>query len=240
MRIPPPDQVILVTGSSGLIGASTADRLAADFRVVGLDRPGAPHPPPSADNMPFDVTSDESVHKGLTAVRDRYGSRIAAVIHLAAYFDFSGEPNVKYKKVTVEGTRRLLRGLHALKFHVERFVFSRTMLVHAPCEPGPAITEDWPLNPRWSYPQSKVDTERMMEAERGSFPTAVLRIAGVYDDICHSIPLAHQIERINERHVTSQMFPGHISHGQSFLHVKDLLRPLRESSRAVRHCLRQP
>ncbi len=52
--------------------------------------------------MPFDVTSDESVHKGLTAVRDRYGSRIAAVIHLAAYFDFSGEPNVKYKKVTVE------------------------------------------------------------------------------------------------------------------------------------------
>ena len=97
------------------------------------------------------------------------------------------------------------------------------MLVHKPCEPGEAITEEWPLDPRWPYPQSKVETERMLEKERGNYPTAVLRIAGVYDDDCDSIPLAHQIERINERHITSKMFPGHISHGQSFLHLEDLV-----------------
>ncbi|MBP6200563.1 MAG: NAD(P)-dependent oxidoreductase, partial [Nitrospira sp.] len=173
---------MLVTGSSGLIGARTADRLSAQFRVAGLDRPGEPHPPSSADNIPCDLTSDDSVVQALTMVKGRFGSDIAAVVHLAAYFDFSGEPSSKYSEVTVEGTRRLLRALHALGFRVARFIFSSTMLVHKPCEPGEAITEEWPLDPRWPYPQSKVETERMLEKERGNYPTAVLRIAGVYDD----------------------------------------------------------
>ena len=37
--------------------------------------------------------------------------RIASAIHLAAYYDLSGQPNPKYDSITVEGTRRLLRGL---------------------------------------------------------------------------------------------------------------------------------
>ena len=39
-----------------------------------------------------------------------------------------------YRAVTVEGTRRLLRNLQ--EFEVEQFVYSSTMLVHAPCRPG--------------------------------------------------------------------------------------------------------
>lgn len=218
--------VVLVTGASGLIGSHTADRLAMAYTVVGLDRPGAPHPPPSADNIPLDLTSAQSVISGLRTVAEKYGARLASVIHLAAYFDFSGEASSKYQEVTVEGTRRLLRGLRELKFHVEQFVFSSTMLVHAPCEPGQVINEEWPLDPRWPYPQSKVETEQVIEAERGAIPTVILRIAGVYDDACHSIPLAHQIERIQERHITSKLFPGHISHGQSFVHVEDLVEAI--------------
>ena len=163
---------------------------------------------------------------GLRSVRERFGARIESVVHLAAFFDFSGEASPLYEQVTVAGTRRLLRGLHDLRFDVGQFIFSSTMLVHRPCEPGQAINEDWPLDPRWPYPQSKVETERVIEAERGAFPTVILRIAGIYDDRCHSIPLANQIERIHERHITSKMFPGHISHGQSFLHVDDLVDAL--------------
>ncbi|MGH7258176.1 MAG: NAD-dependent epimerase/dehydratase family protein [Nitrospiraceae bacterium] len=213
----------MITGSSGLIGYQLADLSAEKFTVVGFDRPGAAHPPPSADNVPVDLTSDESVIAGLRFVRERYGERIESVIHLAAYFDFSGEASPLYEQVTVQGTRRLLRGLHDLHFDIGQFIFSSTMLVHRPCEPGQAIDEDWPLDPRWPYPQSKVRTERVIEAERSAFPTVILRIAGVYDDQCHSMPLANQIERIRERHITSKIFPGHISHGQSFLHLEDLV-----------------
>jgi len=38
----------------------------------------------------------------------------------------------------------------------------------------------------------------------------LLRVAGVYDDYCHSLPLSHQIQRIYERALTSHVFPGHI------------------------------
>ncbi|MGH2354945.1 MAG: NAD-dependent epimerase/dehydratase family protein, partial [Chloroflexota bacterium] len=147
-----------------------------------------------------------------------------SVIHLAAYYDFSGEASPLYDEITVRGTERLLRALQ--DFEVGQFVFSSTMLVHAPCEPGQRIDEDWPIRPTWAYPQSKVETERVLHEERGGIPAAILRIAGVYDDRCHSIPLAHQIQRIYERRLTGRVFPGDTSRGQAFLHLDDLVEAL--------------
>lgn len=214
-------EVILVTGSSGLIGSAVVKRFAESFNVVGFDRAGPPYPPPVAECVCVDPASEESVQYGLDRVRYGYGGYIASVIHLAAYYDFSGEPSPKYEEVTVRGTERLLRGLK--NFRVEQFVFSSTMLVHARCEPEQRINEDWPLEPKWDYPRSKVKTEQLIRAERGDIPVVLLRIAGVYDDLCHSIPLSHQIQRIYERRLTSRVFPGDISHGQAFLHLDDLV-----------------
>ncbi len=224
MFMNPGQGVILVTGSSGLIGSAVVKRFAQHFTVIGFDRAGDPHPPKEAECVCVDVTTDASVQAGLARVRYAYGERLASVIHLAAYYDFSGEPSPKYEEVTVRGTERLLRGLQA--FQVEQFVFSSTMLVHAPTVPGQRITEESPLEPRWDYPKSKVETEAVLRNERDTIPAFVLRIAGVYDHGCHSIPLAHQIQRIYERRLTSHVFPGHISHGQAFIHLDDLVEAL--------------
>ena len=219
-------ETVLVTGSRGFIGSAVIERLAGEYVTVGLDRPGAPHPPPAADCIDVDLSSDESVQEGLRAVRDRHGERLASVIHLAAYYDFSGEPSPKYEEITVKGTERLLRGLKQ-GFWVEQFVFSSTMLVHAPCEPSQRINEDWPLDPRWDYPKSKVQTEELIRARHGDIPYVLLRIAGVYDDTGHSIPLANQMQRIHERWLTSRVYPGDTSRGQAFLHLEDLVDALR-------------
>ncbi|MEW5976293.1 MAG: NAD(P)-dependent oxidoreductase [Acidobacteriota bacterium] len=213
-------ETILITGSSSLVGSAAVNRLAQQFRVVGFDLEGPPHPPPAAECVCVDLTSDDSVRVGLERIRQGYGQRIASVIHLAAYYDFSGEPSPKYDQITVRGTERLLTGLK--DFHLEQFVFSSTMLVHAPCEPGQRISEDGPLEPKWDYPKSKVQTEELILRQHGNIPVVLLRIAGVYDDRCHSLPLANQIQRIYERKLTSHLFPGHISHGQAFVHLHDL------------------
>jgi nucleoside-diphosphate-sugar epimerase len=168
-----------------------------------------------------DLTVEEDIQRGLDHVRNQHGDRIASVIHLAAYYSFSGEPSPLYEELTVRGTERLLRQLQ--RFHVEQFVFSSTMLVHAPCAPGQKIDENWPLEPKWDYPKSKVETEQLIRAQRGGISAVLLRIAGVYDDGGHSIPLTHQIQRIYERQLTSHLFPGDTSHGQSFLHLDDLV-----------------
>lgn len=216
--------VILVTGGSGLIGQAVARRFAPEFDVVALDVKKPKHVVPNVTFIPMDVSSPGSVNGALEQIRKRYGGRIASVIHLAAYYSFSGEHSSKYDEITVRGTERLLEGIKDLE--VEQFIFSSTMLVHAPCEIGQTIDESWPLNPKWPYPQSKVDAENIIKEKHNGVPYVILRIAGVYDDRCHSIPIAHQIERIYERHLTSHFYPGDVSKGQSFVHMDDLIDAL--------------
>ena len=220
-----PDKgIIIVTGSNGRIGDAVMRRFAGRFDdVVGFDRKAPKPPPPGCTYVSVEITSDESVRDGLRVIRDHHGAHVASVVHLAAYYDFFGRPSPKYEEITVQGTGRLLRGLRELGFRVEQLVFSSTMLVHKPGEPGEFITEDWPLEPTWAYPQSKVRTEELIRAERGDTPAVLLRISGVYDDECHSIPLAHQIQRIYERDLTSRLYSGSTAHGQAFMHMDDLV-----------------
>lgn len=212
---------ILVTGSSGYLGYAVAKRLAATFTVVGFDRRAPSHPPPSAQCLYTDLTSEPSLRRALAAVREVHGNRIASVVHLAAYYDFSGRPSPLYEKVTVRGTARLLRLLRESGFRVEQFIFSSTMLVHAPTTPGHPIGEDWPLKPTWAYPESKVRTEQVIREERGEIPAVILRLAGVYDDLGHTAPLPRQVQRIFERDPTAHFFPGNLGHGQALVHLDD-------------------
>jgi nucleoside-diphosphate-sugar epimerase len=220
-----PTEKVLITGSSGLIGFAVVERFEhLGYEVIGFDRVGPPHPPKSADCIEVDIASDASVRDGLRALRERHGSELAAVIHLAAYYDFSGEPSELYEQVTVRGTERLLDGLQ--DFEVARFLFSSTMLVHKPTQPGVKINEDSPLDANWDYPNSKIETESLIRQKHGNIPYAILRIAGIYDEMCHSIPISNQIQRIFERQLTSRVYPGELSHGQAFLHLDDLIHAL--------------
>lgn len=214
------NEVVLVSGSSGLIGGAVARKLGGSFAVVGLDNDPPKQILPLLEHVHVDLSALDSVQTALRYVRLAYGSRIAAFIHLAAYYDFSGEPSPLYEEVTVRGTERLLRELRA--FEVEHFAFSSSMLVHAPTQPGVPLTEQSPLDPKWEYPKSKADTEALLLAERRETPVSILRIAGVYDDHCHSIPLARQMQRIFERQLMSHAFPGDTSHGQAFVHLDDV------------------
>lgn len=213
--------VVLITGSGGLIGRAVEERLVGEYDVVGFDRGNGSGPLSGVDRIEVDVTSDESVRDGLRKLKVGHGSRIASVFHLAAFYDFSGEESPMYEKVTVRGTERLLRGLR--EFEVGQFVFSSTVLVHAPCRLGERITEASPLKPKWAYPESKVQTENLLRSEHGDIPVVILRIGEVYDERCHSLPLSHQMQRVFERQAVNLVFPGDLSHGHSALHLDDLV-----------------
>jgi nucleoside-diphosphate-sugar epimerase len=213
-------KIILITGCSGRIGSWAVERFAkAGYTVVGWDY----MEPKTTESMDFyrvDITSDEDVAEKLQALKMKYGEHLSSVIHLIAYYSFAGEHPELYEKITVKGTERLLRGLRS--FRVEQFIFSSTQLVYAPCEVGEKIREDSPLNPQWDYPKSKIITEKLIFREHGDIPVVILRIAGCYDDECHSIPIAQQIQRIYEHQFASRVYPGDLSHGSPFVHLEDL------------------
>ena len=174
-----------------------------------------------------DFTSDDSVELAFRKFRDAFGPQIASVIHCVAYFDFTGEENPLYHAVNVEGTRRLLRTLQ--EFEVEQFVYSSTMLVHAPCRPGERIDERSPIDPRWVYPKSKAAAEDVIRAEHGPIPYVLLRLAGVYDDHAMVPTMAQQIARIYERNFQSRFYAGSTLVGQAMLHRADMLDAFRRT-----------
>lgn len=212
--------IVLVTGSSGLIGKRIIERLSANYQCVGLDKIGNPRPNARTENICIDITDPLSIEAALQRVTFAYGNQIASVIHLAAYYDFAGEPSDLYDKVTVKGTENFLAALQ--KLNVKQFIFSSTNLVYKPTEPGEKIDEDWPLEPSWDYPESKVKTEKIIRQKRGKIPVVILRLSGVYNEDGNSIPITHQIQRIYEKELTGHFFPGDLLHGNAFVHLDDL------------------
>ncbi|ETR77244.1 vitamin K epoxide reductase [Afipia sp. P52-10] len=213
---------VLITGSSGFLGQAIASALMPRYRVIGLDVAGPKQPMPGLETIAIDLTSDARVAEALNEVRIRVGSRIASVIHLAAYYDTTGKDNPKYDAVTVEGTRRLLAALQ--RMDTEQFVFSSTLLVHAPSPAkGATIDEDAPLAPAWAYPRSKAETEKLILQQHGDIKVAILRLAGVYDENCRAAFIGQQIARIFERRPTAYLFTGDIDTGQPYLHRDDLV-----------------
>lgn len=218
--------VVLVTGSEGLIGDALVNALGKQYRVAGFDIARPHKDPVELDFINCDFTKDDSVRDALEELRRREGNHLASVVHLAAYYDFSGEPSPLYRELTIEGTRRLLRGLQS--FEVEQFIFSSTHILMKPSESGELVTETSPIEPLWAYPKSKLETEQLIQREHGRIPAVILRISGVYNEDGHTVPIAQQIDRIARKDLESYFFPGDPdSSGQAFVHLDDLVELIR-------------
>ncbi|MFV3075424.1 NAD-dependent epimerase/dehydratase family protein [Niveispirillum fermenti] len=214
----PDKPIILITGAAGNIGRSLAAALRDRYLVVGLDRAGRDTGYPVIE---ADLTDGESVAGALDRIGAHYGRRFASVVHLAAFFDFSGEDKPEYKAVNVDGSRNLMQALQA--FEVEQFVYSGTMLVHEPGRPGERIDESRPIDPGWAYPKSKAEAEQAIRETRGRIPTVFLHLAGLYDERTSVPTFANQIARIYERDFQSHLYSGDTDAGQAMVHREDMI-----------------
>lgn len=212
--------VILVTGCSGRIGTRVCNRFADDYHVVGFDLVPPKNPNPKVEFIKMDLSSDENITAGMKKVKDKYGDKISSMVHLAAYYSFTGAHPELYDVITVKGTEKLLH--HMQDFDCEQFIFSSTQLLMGQSKVGERINEDSPVDATWDYPISKIKTEKVLHTKRGNVPVLIMRIVGCYDDECHSIPISNQIQRIYEKQLQSRVFPGNLKCGAPFMHLEDL------------------
>lgn len=210
---------LIITGAGGNLGQALVEAFNNDYRVISVDVKPAKS---VAASYEVDLTSADSVNKVFTTIAEEQGRSIAAVIHLAAYFDFTGDESPLYEQVNEKGTEHLLAALQ--NFNLERFIYASTMLVHKPGVPGEKIDESTSLEPRWAYPKSKAKTEAIIREHAQKIPFSLLRLAGIYDEQTAVPTLSHQIARIYERRMKGKLYAGDTAAGQAFLHKQDMVK----------------
>lgn len=230
--------MILVTGGAGYIGSHMARCLVRNgHRTVILDN--LSHGTKETANLtgaPL-VVGDIRDARALTSLFSHYP--IEAVVHFAAAIEV-GESvldPLKYWDNNLTGTLRLLETMRS--FGIRNLIFSSTAAVYAPKKRGLLIEEN-PLNPDNPYGDTKLASEKLIEAaSRGFGLTAIVfryfNAAALEPDfglVSHAIPRSHLIPavmdaitgRIPELKVYGNDYPTPDGTGvRDYIHVMDLV-----------------
>jgi len=158
--------MILVTGSSGLVGRRVCERLAAAGHAT----------------RPFDLkgSSDQDVRSGAAVARALDG--VTGVLHLAAIarvIDGERDPEL-CRQVNVGGVTTVIDAALARTGAKPWFIFVSSREIYGDAAVSPT-TEDSPYRPLNTYARTKVEGEQLTFAARGAGLTAnVCRLSTVY------------------------------------------------------------
>lgn len=145
---------IVVTGSSGYIGAVFVETLLADpkYQVIGIDRVAPVQP-----NRPrFDfVQCDLSAHQG--ALDAQVFDDTQVVVHLAAARGDWAISTAEFWRDNRDATAGLLAAAWAR--NVQRWVFTSSVSVYGPATT--ALAEDAACRPIGAYGESKLASEQL-------------------------------------------------------------------------------
>jgi nucleoside-diphosphate-sugar epimerase len=148
---------ILVTGSTGLIGAALVHDLARRGMVVGgLDRNPVVGSTAAAVNYKCDILDAARL---AACVREFAPN---AIVHLAARTDVEGK-NLSGYGANIEGVSNLVEAIRATP-SVTRCIWTSTQLV---CRVGQIPADVLDYQPDTVYGQSKVRTEQIVRASDG-------------------------------------------------------------------------
>jgi nucleoside-diphosphate-sugar epimerase len=206
--------VVVVTGSSGLVGTQLVGVLAQSHAVIGLDVVEPDGLFAGEAWYHADFSTDAGAAEALGKVRENYGTRIASVVHLADYQDFSGRPAAAYKDITVDGTRRLLRQLQAMEAH--QLIFASSISAGRPSRGDVHAPRGL-----FDYHRAKIEAEKAISREQLKVPALVLRMASMYDDTGHSHVIGRIMRKIYERRREAFAASTYRAMGVPFLHMDD-------------------
>lgn len=150
---------VLVTGASGFVGWELCSRLHKEGNeVIGALRRGTSVLPSGVERRVVGYMNGTTQWD--SSIRD-----VAAVIHLAARThiidDRSADPLAEYRRVNVEGTRRL--AYEAAKAGVKRFVFLSSIKVNGERTYRDSFNENDTARPEDFYGISKYEAENVLK-----------------------------------------------------------------------------
>jgi len=183
------EPLLVITGASGFLGRHLIAALRDRYRIVGLARRA-----PSAVGLPrhhhvswlqADIAEKEPLQAAFHALRSDPAPKV--VIHLAAFYDFTGERDPEYQRTNVEGLRNVLD--LCKEVNVERFVFASSVAACSFPPPGQAVDEASPPDAHHEYAVTKRRGEEMVKEYAAHFPSTIVRLGAMFSDWCEYPPL---------------------------------------------------
>jgi len=212
---------LVITGASGFLARYVMRALKTRYRLIAIDR----HP--RAENqVPWETDVEwHQVDLGDEGQTRKVFQRIAAdggaqvMLHLAAFYDFTGEDHPEYQRTNVEGLGYVLEGCRDLG--LEQLVFASSVAACQFPRPGEAITERTPPEGDHRYAQTKKIGEAMLAEYQDSFRPVIVRFAAMFSDWCEYPPLYHFLGTWLSSGWNSRMLGGRGRSAVPYLHVRD-------------------
>jgi nucleoside-diphosphate-sugar epimerase len=213
---------LIITGASGFVGRHLLDGLKNEYRIFALARRsqhdcGAPVHPNIAW-MQVDIGDRETLTRTFREIATAGGA--SRLIHLAAYYDFTGEGHPEYERTNVTGTRNILDAVSGLG--LERIYFASSVAACPFPKPGDAITERTPPDGDHVYAYSKRRGEEMMREFSKVVPTCTVRFGAIYSDWCEYVPLYYFLEQWLGRSWRSRILAGRGESAIPYIHIREI------------------
>ena len=212
---------MVVTGASGFLGRLLVQLLRRRHVVLAIDRRTltetelAGHP--NVQWYPVDLCDADAVAGTMACIAAGGGAQV--VVHLAAYYDFTGEEHPEYRRTNVDAMRILLDACRGLG--IEHFVFASSVAACPFSRPGAPITEATPPDGTHIYARTKRAGERMLADYTDSFTPVIVRFAAMYSDWCEYPPLQVLLDTWLSGGWDARILAGRGGSAIPYLHVRD-------------------
>ncbi|MGB5312523.1 MAG: NAD(P)-dependent oxidoreductase [Polyangiales bacterium] len=217
MAVPMLDGKVLITGARGFIGGRLRDALlSAGNDVVAIRRPGSP-PSKSDRSVEADYARVADLERVIAAEKPDYVLHVAGVTKGTSYEDF--------RSGNVMPTRNLLAAVRREHPTTKRFVFVSSSASYGPSATSAPQREENPPRPIEHYGESKLEAERVVEAESGPVAWTIVRPCAVYGpgDVDHFTLFQGAMLGVN-------LFYGNRRRLMSWIYVDDCVRGILESA----------
>ncbi len=215
----PPLPRIVVTGASGFVGRRLVQRLRATHQVIALDRRVSADAPehPNVHWLQLDLADRDAVLESFGEIAAGGGAH--ALVHLAAYYDFTGEAHPEYQRTNVDALRHVLDASRGLA--LSRFVFASSVAAHRVTRAGVPVNEDSPPDGDHVYARTKAEGEAMVRGVAKYFPSTIVRFAAMFSDWCEYPPLYVFLDTWLSERWNARVLGGRGESAIPFLHVRD-------------------
>lgn len=218
---------LVITGASGFIGRNFIEIFKEDYQIFAIARRSQNEVGLSRHkNIKWflaDVADADAIRQIMDEVQSSGGADY--FIHLAAFFDFSNEPNPEYTRTNIEGSKVIFK--EAASLELKRFIFASSLVVSEFPKAGERLTEESALDADFAYAVTKIAGEKMAKEWSSTFPCTVVRFAAVFSDWCEYGPLYKFLDTWSSKSWKSRVLGGKGNSSVPYIHIMSLVKMLR-------------